>query len=155
MDDPGEPIGGAAYDARVVSLSPRIAWTVAAACALTAGGVVAARVAGIEPSLRLHLSPVSTTADWQTFELRAEPRGGETMAAIRLEIAEGYVGVLGRTEARDVPPDNAARFTLRIRRDSATDPLVRIVQEGRVGRTYDLRLPVDRRRAAPAPEDGK
>ncbi|MCE9635283.1 MAG: hypothetical protein K8T90_06200 [Planctomycetes bacterium] len=139
----------------MAALSPRLTWTVAAACALVVGSVVGARVAGIEPSLRLKLHTISTTGDWQTFELRAEPRGGESMAAIRLEIAEGYVGVLGKTEALDVPPDNAARFTLRIRRDSETDPLVRIVQEARVNRTYDLRIPVDHRRAPSPPEDGR
>lgn len=123
----------------------RLALGLAAAAALAVGLVVALRVAPIEPSLVLHLIPAATTATTQVFDLRAEPRGGETIDAVRLEIAEGHVEVFGRRLFLRLTPDNAARFTLRIRRDAPSDPLVRLHQEGRVNRTYEMRLPVDRR----------
>lgn len=127
------------------SLPRRLAFAVAVAAALSAGGTVAAGVADLEPSLVLHLIPVTVNPNMQVWELRAEPRGGETIAAVHLEIAEGRVEVMGRRLYFNLQPDNAARFTLRVERTEPVDPLIRIRQEGRVSRSYELRLPVDRR----------
>jgi hypothetical protein len=129
----------------VLAAPPKLAWTIAAAAALAAGGAVGAGVAGIEPSLFVKITPISTTADSQVYELRAEPRGGETIPLVRIELPPGRVELLGRDTFHDLLPDNAARFTLRIARDDPQDPVVRIVQGGRVERTYDVPLPVDRR----------
>lgn len=129
----------------MLTAPPKLAWSLAAAAALAAAGAVAAGVAPIEPSLVMKLTTVSATADWQAYELRAEPRGGETIPLVRIELPPGRVQLLGRDEFRDLLPDNAARFTLRVARDDPDDPVVRIVQGGRVERTYDVRLPVDRR----------
>ena len=61
---------------------------------------------------------------------------------MRLEIVEGQVEVFGRHLFLNLAPDNAARFTLRTQSGAPSEPLVRVHQEGRVRRTYDLRLPV-------------
>lgn len=141
--------GEAPYDARVLTAPPKLAWPVAVLAALVAGGLVAAGVAPIEPSLVFKLTPVVILVDTQVFELRAEPRGGESIPRVRIELPPGRVELLGRNEFHDLRPDNAARFTLRISRHETDDPVVRIVQEGRGARTYDVALPVDR------PGDGR
>jgi len=123
----------------------RVAWALAAVAALAAGSAVAAGVAPIEPSLVVTVSPAATTADMQVFIVRAEPRGGETIATVHLDIVEGHVELMGRKLFFNLQPDSAAMFTLRISRDEPADPLVRIRQEGRVSRAYELRLPVERR----------
>ena len=142
----GYSIARSEYDAPTMfALAPRVAWTVTAVAALLAGAAVAVAVAPIEPSLAWHLTPISTTRDNQVFELRAEPRGGETIPHVRLEIVSGRVGVLGRLQFFQLSPGTAARFTLHIERSAAEDPVVRLHQNGRVNRTYDIPLPVDRR----------
>jgi hypothetical protein len=145
---PSNPTGGARTDAEhhapPFALSPRRAFVPAAIAALAAGVVVAVGVARIEPSLVLHLRPTATTQTTQVFELRAEPRGGETIPTVRIEVLEGHVEIYGRQTYFDLAPDNAAMFTLRIARDAPSDPLVRVFQGGPVSRSYDMRLPVDR-----------
>ena len=124
---------------------PRVAWTLTIAAAVAAGAMAASSVAPLGPWLALHLSPMPSTPDTQTWLLRAEAHGGEPIPVVRLEIVSGAVDVKGNTEFFSLPPDNAALFTLRVRRDEPADPLVRVHQGGYVDRTYDVTLPVTRR----------
>lgn len=122
----------------------RVAWGSAILAALAAGGAAGVGVAPIEPSLEIDVSQLGSTADRQMFDVRALPRGGETIATVRLEVVSGDVRCRGRTQFLGLLPTVAARFELRVPRDDPRPAVVRIHQGGRVTRTYDVTLPVDR-----------
>jgi hypothetical protein len=112
----------------------------AAALALAAGAGVSAwtRLAPIEPFLETKLVEWFRTDETALFDLAVTVRGGETIGEIRVEPVSGPVHVAGTGWVRDVRSGITPKFRLELASPATSKARVRVLQEGRVERTYEV-----------------
>ena len=124
-----------------MSASKNVRLTVAAALGLAAGGVLWSRASQIEPYLEIQTDRITRTDEFEWWQVTFKVRGGETIDAVRLEAGTGAVQ-LPPEGAREVPRLKAGwSAAFRVQLDGpGTKGSVRLVQTGRVPRTYDVPL---------------
>ena len=118
---------------------------VAAVAGLATGAFVAAGIVPLGPSLDIR-TVENPMAGGRTFhEVFVEVRGGETVDRVTVEGASEGVVVLGQGTFAPVPPERGLRF--RVFTEPGTKPphVLRVLQEARIARTYDVRLGGDGR----------
>jgi hypothetical protein len=123
-------------------MSPPRAARLAVAVALGIGAAAALwfRAAPIEPYLDLKPVRQAHTSRWDIWGISVTARGGETIDEVRVEQVAGAIHMIGPAVFRGLKAGWSTGFRLQLD-DAATAPgAVRVVQVGRVTRTYDLPL---------------
>lgn len=111
---------------------------VAAACA----GYVAA--APIEPHLDLEVQREMKSPNFEVWGIKAVVRGGEPIDRVRVEVVSGPITIVGADASPPLKAGYTTVFRVQLDGEDRKGAVVRVVQEGRVPRTYDL--PLERRR---------
>jgi hypothetical protein len=127
---------------------PRLRTAFRAIAAIGGTAVVAAVAAGVVPlgpSLSIRTVETPMAGGRSVHEVFVEVRGGETVDRVTVEAASEGVVVLDPRSFAPVPPERGLRF--RVFTEPGTKPphVLRVVQEARVGRTYDVALTGDGR----------
>lgn len=120
-------------------LTQRVRVGLAVAAGLVAGAAMAARVVPIEPFLEVRASPALGVPGTGLWELRVTARGAETIDEIRVEPLSPSLHVLGPPAIAEMRSGTMRVF--RFQSDPGTEAgRVRVIQKGRVARTYDVTL---------------
>lgn len=108
--------------------------------ALAAGAVASLRVAPLGPLLEISVIRAFPRGDQNVFDLRISSRGGEVIEEVRIEPLRGALRVAPPGFTRDLVP--GVRYRARVNVSTATEvpAAVRVLQKGRVDRTYDIEL---------------
>jgi hypothetical protein len=109
-------------------------------CGGAVAAAVAARAAPLEPSLEVRAieNPMAGGASVHLVEVRV--RGGETLDRVTAEAASEGVRVLDPASVAPVPPERGLRFTVMADAAAPEPRRIRLLQEGRVARSYDVVL---------------
>jgi hypothetical protein len=125
--------------------SKAVRLAVSCVLALAAGGAAWLRVAPIEPFLDVVLEPSLVNDAQAVFSIIVTARGGETIDEIRIEPVSGPVHVIGEAsfkgkDATGLPAGGSTGFGVELDDPRTSRGVVRVVQKGRVERTYELTL---------------
>jgi hypothetical protein len=124
-----------------MSASRNVRLAAAAALGLAAGGALWSRAAEIEPYLEIRTDRIGRTDEFEWWRVTFKARGGETIDTVRLEPGTANV---------ELPPESARSFPalkagwsayFQVQLDGpGSKGSVRLVQAGRVPRTYEVPL---------------
>lgn len=112
----------------------------AAALGIGAGAALWFRAAPIEPFLDLKPVRQAHTPNYDIWGISVTARGGETIDEIRVEPTAGTIHMVGPAVFRGLKAGWSTGFRLQLDDASASPGAVRIVQVGRVTRSYELPL---------------
>lgn len=122
----------------MVSLPLRRALAVLGGAAVSA--VLAVRIAPYEPSLAIRTAATPMAGAASIHQVFVEVRGGETLDKVTVESGGEGVRVLDPRVFEPVPPERGMRVTVLVDPGAPAPHRVRVRQEGRVARTYDVDL---------------
>lgn len=110
------------------------------AAGVVVGAVVAVRSAGFGPELRFDVRESAMPGGAALYFVGVEVRGGETLDRIAAEGASPGVTVQRPDGFGPVPPDLGMRFVVTAEPGAPRPSRIRVTQQGRVPRTYDVPL---------------
>jgi hypothetical protein len=127
-----------------MTASRNVRLAAAAVLGLAAGGALWARASEIQPYLEIEPYLVGRTDEFEWWEIQVKPRGGETIDLIRIETGDGPVRLSpeGSRELPNLHSGWTGRFRVQLDGPRGTKGSVRLVQSGRVPRTYVVPLEV-------------
>jgi len=113
-----------------------------AAVVLMAAATVAAyvRALPLEPHLEISVKRMRKSETFALYDLRIRSRGGEVLDDLHIEVLRGPVGLVPPRSVQGLAPGST--FATKVTASGVTDvpPAIRVVQQGRVSRTYDVDL---------------
>jgi hypothetical protein len=118
----------------------------AAVLGLAAGGALWSRASEIEPYLEIEVDRAARTDEFEWWQIQYKARGGETIDAVRIEAGDGPVLLPpeGSREFRNLRAGWMTGFRAQLNGPPGTKGSVRLVQSGRVSRTYVVPLELKR-----------
>jgi hypothetical protein len=111
---------------------------VAAAIAGAACVAALVRVAPLGPSLDIYVSRTAHNPQFDMYSVLAVVRGGESIDEMAIEPTSGPLRIVEAASMRDTPPGWKRNFQVMLIGGESASGAVRIVQKGRVSRTYDI-----------------
>lgn len=124
-----------------MSASRPVRLALAAGLGLVAGGVLWSRASLIEPYLEISTYRIARTDEFEWWRVTFKARGGETIDMVRIEPGTGPVQLTPES-SREFPGLKAGwTGEFKAQLDGVgSKGSVRLVQSGRVSRTYDVPL---------------
>jgi hypothetical protein len=127
-----------------MTASRNVRLAAAAVLGLAAGGALWSRASEIEPFLEIAADRVGRTDEFEWWQIQYKARGGETIDLVRIEADEGPVQLppQGSREFANLRAGWTSGFRVQLDGPRGTKGSVRLVQSGRVARTYVVPLEV-------------
>ncbi len=113
---------------------------VALVLALLAAGAAYARARPLEPHLEITVRRELHQEDRSIYAIRIELRGGEPADLLAIEVLRGPVGIVGPGRVERPAPGTQFNVQVTVIGETTVPAAVRIVQTGRVDRTYEVDL---------------
>jgi len=123
-----------------VSVSRPVRLAACAALAVSAGVVAWIRVAPLGPTLDIRVTRSFATESQDVYDLRIVARGGEVIDEVRVELLRGSVRVAPPGYTRHLGPGIRYLARVTVADNTPVAPAVRVIQKGRINRTYDVEL---------------
>lgn len=123
-------------------MAPSRAVRVVVALALGAGAGAAlwSRAAPIEPFLDLKARRQAHTPRYDIWGVSVTARGGEAIDEVRVEPVRGAISMIGPDAFRGLKAGWSTGFRLQLDEPGDEPAVVRVIQSGRVTRSYELAL---------------
>jgi hypothetical protein len=113
---------------------------VCVALALLAGLIAAIEVAPLGPTLKIKVIHVFDMDSQDVFDLRITSHGGEVIDEVLVEVLRGVVRVAPPGRTVGLAPGIHYRARVNVAHGGDVAPAVRVIQKGRVEKTYDIQL---------------
>ena len=110
------------------------------ALALIAGLVAAVQVAPLGPTLKIKVIHVFDMDSQDVYDLRITAHGGEVIDEVLVEVLRGVARVAPPGRTAGLAPGIHYRARINVAHGGDVPPAVRVIQKGRLDKTYDIEL---------------
>jgi hypothetical protein len=99
-----------------------------------------ARVLPLGPWLEIQVIHRFELETQDVYDMKIVPHGGEVIDRVAVEVLRGTARVSPPQETRELAPGTQFHARVNVAGDTPVPPAVRVLQEGRVDRSYDIEL---------------
>jgi hypothetical protein len=126
-----------------MSFPVRARWAAAAVLAVAAGAAAASRIAPIEPSLDVVVRREMRGESYDLWDVFVTAHGGEVIDEVAVEVVSGPAHLVGGAGADRIPNLKSGwmrPFRVQLDNGGAARAELRVLQKGRVSRTYPVHV---------------